>query len=173
MPLGQAMFGKQMLDIPAFWKTDQRTGKLIKHEIDYKKLNTDKTHELMKRWVLTFVAGQILEHRSLQPWATGIRYDFTYYDDIIGALSKIPGDILYDQTSMKRTDIPAYFFSKEQIAWLRKISGTGRFKLYSLAFLQEIFLGKRGSKEEMGLTALMEAIAMFARASTQSIEGAA
>lgn len=164
MKLAEAMFGKEMLSFA-------RKGR--HGPIDYDYVNSDEgKRELFKRWILTYVAGQILEHRSLAYWATGTRHEFTYYEEIIELLSKLPGDLDFNEWDMRATNIPSFFFSKEQIKWLRKISGTGRLWLWTTSFLKQGILGKRGAKEHLGFESIFQAISMFGSAATQTVSGA-
>ena|SRR5579885_1553907 len=178
VPLGEKMFGYQMLNRKEFWKRKRdKNGKLLKDsyyrgEIDWRRVTGndeeqiklgDDEQQITKAWVLTDAARMILEDKENRPWATGERHDFMYYEKIIQALEKIPGDVAIDEGDMRNTNVPRRYFSRADIRWLRKVTGLTRKKMDFLWLLKDLFVGKKGSKEELLLAGYLEIIGLFLR----------
>lgn len=147
MPLGQAMFGHQMLDIPEFRKRKKitkmvrnpETGKMEEKTvergylvenghfvIDYEKVNANKDL-VWKQWALTKLNGDLTAHikkHSREPQFTA-----QYLFHVIEAIESIPSEIMGDEYNMAKTDIKSKVFSKEQIRWFKRLTKTTFFDL--------------------------------------------
>ena len=152
MYMWEAMFGRQLLDRKEFWETDKR-GRPIKDENGLNKIDAKKVQDnqvrVFKDWMLMYLAGQFLNHRSRKPWALATRDGFHFYDDLIKSLEKIPGDIWLEggEKDIDKIEIPSRFFDKADIQFLRKKSKTNR--LYWMATLKGLLLGSREKGESV------------------------
>jgi len=156
--LGEAMFGHEMLNRAEFWKRDKH-GKPInlkdnrgrkmkgKYEIDYQKVQDDK-QLVWKQWFMMKIATDLYDHRAFH--ANEPRFNFTYYQQVIESLERIPGDILQDEHSMKDTVVNKHFFSKSDMKWLRNTARVENFDLYWKAFFKDVFLNDK-PEEGIGL----------------------
>ncbi|MGI8420547.1 MAG: hypothetical protein ACR2LN_07965 [Candidatus Levyibacteriota bacterium] len=158
MPLGQAIFGHLILDVPLFRKkakdiTEEdkekgykRKGLYLvdrdgKHVIDYDKVQSSegKTYA-WKQWALMKLGADMWTH--IDRHSRDPAYGIAHYIDIIEALESIPGEVFGDETDMRKSRVTKSFFSHEQMKWLRRISGTTDFKLFTKAILTDIFQSK-------------------------------
>ena len=157
--LGEAMFGHEMLNRAEFWKRDDkgkpinmvdRKGRKMKglYEIDYQKVQDNK-QALWKQWVMTKIAADLYSHRALHE--DDIRFNFTYYQQAIEALGRIPGNLDQDQYKFKDTHVKEFFFNKADIAWIREKSNATNFSLYAGAFFKDVLLEDDKSDEGIGI----------------------
>lgn len=169
MPLGQAIFGHQILDIPEFRRETKgdhgralseeeikmgykKKGKYVvdadgKYVIDYNKVQKDKTLA-WKQWAMMKFGADMWTHISRHSYDPA--YGLAHYIDIIEAIESIPGEVWGNETDMRGTRVIKPFFSHEQIKWLKKISGTTDFKLYSRAILTDVLTGKHRKESLFG-----------------------
>lgn len=159
--LAEAMFGKEMIDVPEFWtRVDKGTPRAQKYytrsakageewewtwripnEISGAEINANRD-QLVKQMAMTRLASELWSHVDVN--SNDPRYDFRFYETVIAALESIPGGILGDETSLKssRVNVNKWerFFSANDINWIRKKSKTTFFWTYGIAILQAIFL---------------------------------
>lgn len=169
VPLGEALFGYQMLDIPMFWKHEKVLGpdgkplkdakgkdiegkKVIKradgrHEIDYDKVASEKGQTaLYKQFVLMKFAGDMWTH--IDRHSSDPTYDYHHFLEIIEALERIPAEIIGNDKDMRDVRVSKSFFSHAQIKWLRKMAKVDNYSLFKRQFIDDIFGGghdKKGS----------------------------
>ena len=173
--LGESLFGHQILDIPEFRKKANeltkkdredgysRSGKYVKdrdgrYVIDYDKVQDDQTL-VWKQWALMKMGADLWGHISRH--STDPAYGLAHYIDVLEAIESIPGEVMGDDTDMKKNRVVTPFFSHEQIKWLRKISGTTNFKLYGRAIMTDIFTGKHRKDSLFGDSASIFIGAVF------------
>ncbi len=148
VPLAEAMFGKEVLDIPAFWKTEKRihpiTRKLrdmpIKdifgqHVIDAQKVNTNKV-DLVKSIFLNIVAGQIFAHRVR--YGHDIRYGSSFYRSVITVLRSVPDSEFRDPDNLQNNRFMGHAFSRYEIGWLRRKARITEPHLFLLDLVREM-----------------------------------
>jgi hypothetical protein len=160
--LAEAMFGKEMLNIPEFWAeagypgTEGKTAedveivengeivkvKRIKGVIDARKIDKNRG-QLLKQMAKTRLAAELYAHVDFN--STDPRYDFIYYETIIRALEQIPGGIEGDEEDMRSAklvlDPKKRFFTKNDINWIRKKSNTTQQWLFGKAFVTQSATG--------------------------------
>jgi hypothetical protein len=153
VPLAEALFGHQIMNTPEFWLKDEKgnyvyqvdaKGKPTKyHAINYKEINKNKLL-LWKRELLMNVAAQLYSHRDWH--STDPRYDFRYYEKVLDVLSHIPAGVAGDEYDLRNAKVSKYFFTEEDMKWLRKISETTNWDLYMPEFFGAMFMaGKEKS----------------------------
>ena len=175
MTLGESMFGKQLVDIPEFWLAEKDEngrdipGKWVTykdnkgreaHVTDWEKVDANKV-ALFKQWLLTYFSGEFIAYRQMKKWSSDPKYEFWFYEDAIEVLSKIPGSVAYDAGDMRLTEVTSQFFTNDKLEWLREKSGTTRNKLYGLAFLKGMLVGKTGNKDLSVAGGLSDAFGSF------------
>lgn len=153
--IAEKMFGKEVLDVPEFWEkvpegtpgakkysTRDKEGAFhdtwrIPHKISGKEVNENRV-QLIKQVAKTRIAAELYSHVDLH--SSDPRYDFRFYETIISALEKLPGGIEGDEYDMKSAktilDPDKRYFSKEDIAWIRKKSKTTRGRLFGFELLR-------------------------------------
>ena len=151
MTLGEKLFGYELLNRKEFWKI--KDGKVQRENgrnvIDYAKVNSEKGKIfLWKQWALMKIAADLYAHRAKN--STDPSFNLTYYENAIEAIGSIPGEIWGDEMKMQGLKIGESFFNKKDIAWLREISGTTRFSLYSRS-IAESLLWPKDDKDGTGL----------------------
>lgn len=163
IPLGEALFGYQMLDIPEFWKREEdphgdhddshghgKKGKVLKDEkgrrmIDYNLVHKNPT-ALYKQFALMKFAGDMWTH--IDRHSSDPTYDYHHFLEIIEALERIPAEITGSDKDMRDVRISKSFFSHAQIKWLRKMAKVDNYSLFRRQFIDDIFGGghdKKGS----------------------------
>jgi hypothetical protein len=159
MPLGEAMFGHEVLNRPAFWKRDENgrpinmvdaRGRKVKglYEIDYDKLNTKEGKLLLvKQWFMTKIAADLHSHRDIH--STDPRYDINYYTSILSALEAIPSVIGSDEHSITDQVVLERFLSKKDMKWLKKSIKIENFNLFVRAIAKDFLLPE---EEKSGLS---------------------
>lgn len=161
MYLGEAVFGHQILDIPEFRKTRQDVsseewedlkskgftlnGKEIVRPdglnlIDYNKVQENKTLAY-KQWILMKFAGDLWTHIDMH--STDPAFGMEHYMNVLDAIAQLPGSLLGDQTNVKNAKIVDTFFSKEQMKWLKQISGTTTGRMFMRHFFMDIVTGDK------------------------------
>lgn len=169
MTIAEMMFGHGMLNRADFWARDSKNkpipvydnkGKRIKgvFEIDYDKVN-EKPQLIWKQWFMTKIAADLLRHRKL--YLHDERFNFTYYQNAVNALIKIPGKIMSDEYGLQRVIETEPFFSKADIAWLRREAKVETFDLYWKAGASDLLKPKdpeEGIGLFLGLSLLMRTI---------------
>ncbi|HSX09202.1 MAG TPA: hypothetical protein VLF93_03550 [Candidatus Saccharimonadales bacterium] len=164
MPLGEAMLGHQILDIPEFrqkiknldpkrWQIMKQHGYKVKngyvirpdgkHDIDYNLVQENKTM-VYKQWMLMKLGADMWTH--IDRHSTDPAYGMEHYFNVLDAIASIPGNIDGSDTDMRGTRITDTFFSKEQMKWLKKISGTTASKLFMRQFFKDLL----GDKKKQG-----------------------
>jgi hypothetical protein len=153
MPLGEALFGYQMLNREFFWKKRQNVdGKweyvyddFGRHVIDYHKINgkdelgRSGKVKLWKTWALMKIGAELHAHFSRH--STDPAFKLSYYDHVIEALEHIPGNIMGDEFDLVDTKTGKNtFFSEEDIEWLRHISRLTEFSLTWRWILSDLFM---------------------------------
>ncbi len=146
MPLGEAMFGYELLNIPEFrmnkkdkngkdikgrYEKDPSTGRYV---IDYNKVQNDKS-TLYKQWVLMKLGADLWTH--IDRHSTDPSYNVSYYFNVLDALATIPGEVYGDDEKMRNVLVAKSYFSKKQIRWLRQMSGTTNYRLFWKAMLDD------------------------------------
>lgn len=154
--MAQYLFGDEVLDHPRFWKKAKQgdpgaqlvevaneNGKLTKewkipHLLDPAEFNTkDGKVQLYLNAVLISLAGTIVQHRKLS--GRDKRYPDEYYHALFGALESLPSKVLGD--TVQGIDFERNSFTRQDIAWLRRISGTEEWKMATIAIFKAIFKG--------------------------------
>lgn len=152
MPLGQALFGYEILDRHEFWEKDKETGRWLydengRHKIDYAKVQKDKI-TLWKNWAVMKLAADFQRHlkRSAKDRsAFDINHHHTYYLHVLETLEAIPGAIMGDEYNMAGVTVPQSFFSHHDIAILKKKSGIGTTWFWTKYFWDSV--SGKGEKE--------------------------
>ncbi|MBA3723966.1 MAG: hypothetical protein H0W89_03690 [Candidatus Levybacteria bacterium] len=139
IPMGEALFGHQMLDIPEFRMCEKDAngkdieGKYVinqygRHVIDYTKVQGGETL-IFKQWAMTKLGADLLTHidsRSKDP-----NYNVNYFRNVLEAVESIPAEVMGGEFNMKDTAITKKFFNKEQLRWFKKLSKTTEFQLFT------------------------------------------
>jgi hypothetical protein len=167
MPLGEAMFGHQILDIPEFrqtikdlmpdkWKEMREkgykwNGKNVvrpdgKNMINYDRVQENKTLAY-KQWMLMKIGADLWSHIDLH--SIDSAYGMEHYMNVLDAIATLPGGVEGDEYDMNGVRITKPFFSKEQMKWLKEISGTTPMKLFMRQFFADIFIGDKKKQETM------------------------
>jgi len=163
MPLGEAIFGYQILNIPEFrqefdhlLKTDpekweamkkdgfKKKGKYVqrpdgRYEIDYNKVQENKVLAY-KQWGLMKLGADMWAHISRH--STDPAYDMAHFTDILEAIESIPGEVFGSDETMTDTRVVKTMFDEKQMKWLKKISKTTTFRLFNRQFWTDLFGGK-------------------------------
>lgn len=138
IPLGEAMFGYEMLNIPQFrmCKRDAE-GKEIegsyviengRYVIDYNKVgDKDGLTRLWKQFALMKIGGDLWSH--IEKHSRDPKYSIAYFRKVLEAIESIPAEIVGDEFSMRDTYVGKFLFDEEQIKWLKKLSKTTNFRL--------------------------------------------
>ncbi len=158
--LAESMFGREMIDVPEFWKrVDEGTPGAKKyhtrsakggskwewtwrvpHEISGAEINENRD-QLVKQMAKVRIAAELYSHVDAN--SNDPRYDFRFYETVMAALESIPGGIEGDEDSLKggRTNVKKRdrFFSEDDIKWIRKKSRTTFFWTYGWAILGSVF----------------------------------
>jgi hypothetical protein len=164
VPLGEALFGYEVVNRPEFWKLDANGQPVFKvvqagtnkdgspkykqtkyHEIDWGKVNKQKLL-LWKRELMMNIAGQLWAHRDWH--STDPRYDFRYYEKVIDVLAHIPASVGGDEFHFRNSRVMSYFFDKDDIKWLRKLSNTRTWDLYWPTFFGAMFTRDKSDKDD-------------------------
>lgn len=138
IPLAQSMFGHEILDIPEFRKGENifqiENGQIKRdlegrpiHAIDYHKVNANK-EQLYIQVVKGLLAAQLADARDKHSRTPG--YDLAYWHQIYDSLASIPTYLEGTEYSLKKTKAGGRFFSKEDLDWIRKTSGSEEWRLY-------------------------------------------
>ncbi len=159
MPLGKAMMGHQILDIPAFrqeakdltperWEKLKDEGCKVRGQyivdangdnvINYDRVQENKTLAY-KQWMLMKLAGDLWTHIDLH--STDSAYGMEHYMNILDAIAALPGDFEGNEFNLQEGYTNDTFFSKEQMRWLKDISGTTTTKLFFRQFFRDLFQG--------------------------------
>ncbi len=181
MPLGEAIFGYQILNIPEFrqefddlqqtdpekWKWMKsegfkKKGKYIqrpdgRYEIDYNKVQENKVLAY-KQWGLMKLGADMWAHITRH--STDPAYDMAHFTDILEAIESIPGEVFGSDENMTDTRVVKTMFDEKQMKWLKKISKTSTFRLFNRQFWTDIFGGKHKKDTLFGESAgiIMSAI---------------
>jgi hypothetical protein len=157
MPLGEALFGYEMLNRKKFWKKNpDGTWKYRddgRHEINYDIVQEDK-RALWGQFAATKIAGDLYAHMSMH--STDTKWKYHMYQNVIAALEAIPGGIDGNEFDFKGLRITKPFFDKSDIKWLRHMAGVENFDIYWRWILKSIFAP--GDEKGTGIT---EAISLF------------
>lgn len=138
MSLAESMFGNQLMDVKDFWmripekdkdgnaKRDKygEDGKVLEHVIDPNRINSDAGKvKMFKQMALGRIAADIYSHVD---WNSPYpKWDGATIEAIINALEVIPGGLLVDENDLQNTVIPKYFFTRDEIKWLRSLANVG------------------------------------------------
>lgn len=142
--LGEAMFGREIFDIPYFWKPGKERisikSKQWAEKIDWDKVNSAEGKvEIWRQVALARIAAELFAHRDRH--STDPKYNMMYYEQVIKALEEIPADILGDEFNMQSARATGSFFYKDNIDWLRKKAKIERWRLVRNAFFTDLLLG--------------------------------
>lgn len=162
MPLGKAIFGHQILDIPEFrmsskvpkseWEQGwKKRGKYIideegKHVIDYNKVQGNKVLAY-KQWALMKLGADLWTHITRH--STDPAYSMEHYMSVIEAIETIAGEVMGDETDMRGIRAVKPYFDHHQMQWLKRMSGTTTFKLFHRQLLSDLFIGDKRKKESL------------------------
>ena len=142
MPLGEMIFGYEILNIPEFRKKN-KAGKAKKkngrYEIDYAKVQKNQTLA-WKQWALMKIGADLWSH--IDRHGTDPAYDMAHYFDVLEAIETIPGEVWGDDKKMKNMRVVTPFFSHSQMKWLKKMSGTTTMELFTRGIFSDIFADK-------------------------------
>lgn len=151
MPLGEAMFGHQIVDYPEFWKTEKVGAKKSRyvidnngrHVIDWHKVNTPEGGNLLyKRYMLARIGADIIAHKTRSFSDPDI--EVSMLTNVIDALESIPGELFANEYEAHRTMIPkGSFFNKKDINWLKDFARVRQWNLI-IPSLMQTFWGKHG-----------------------------
>lgn len=170
MPLGEAIFGYQILNIPEFrmevehikqkdpemWTAMvkdgyKKKGKYIKGPdgkfvIDYDKVQENKVLAY-KQWALMKIGADLWSHISRH--STDPAFNMHHFMSIIEAIESIAGEIDGSDEEMTDTRMVASYFSEEQMKWLKKISRTTGSQLFRRQFFADIVIGDKKKKQSL------------------------
>lgn len=138
IPLGEAMFGYEMLNIPQFrMLARDAEGKEIKgkyvvkngrYVIDYNKVGSkDELTLAWKQFALMKIGADLWSH--IDKHSRDPKYSIAYFRKVIEAIESIPAEIAVDEYNMKDAYVAKNLFSKEQMQWFKKLSKTTNFRL--------------------------------------------
>lgn len=120
--IAELLFGKEILDIDEF-KTNGK--------IDPAKIQDKNNRKLLfKQAIKYFIAAEIKSHRDLRSPYT--RYGLSELERIYGFLANIPAEIEGDESDMSKAHPTGTFFTKKDIDWIRKKSGTKFWSVFGL-----------------------------------------
>lgn len=135
MSLAESMFGHELMDREQFWtrlpryengkeitdKDGNPTGKVLEHIVDPRLIDTsDGRTQMFKQMALGRIAADIYSHIDLNsPYP---KWDGATITALINALEVIPGALLVDEHDIKNTLVPQFFFTRDDIKWLRSIA---------------------------------------------------
>jgi hypothetical protein len=136
IPLGEAMFGYEMLNIPQFRMCERdKDGKEIegkwmirdgRYVIDYNKVDADKTL-VWKQFSLMKIGADLWSH--IDAHSKDPKYSIGYFRKVLEAIEQIPAEILGDEYNMKDTTVGKYLFDKDQMRWLKNLTKTTNFRM--------------------------------------------
>jgi hypothetical protein len=168
MPLGEAMFGHELLNREEFWLRDPKTGKPINmvddkgrkmkglYEIDYDKVN-DKKILVWKQFFMTKLVADLWAHRAYH--SHDKRFDINYYDNVLAAIESIPGELKSDEFSIRDQFISKSFFDEKDMKWMRTRAKVENYDLFVRAFFKDILLP---DEKDEGIGLLL-ALSLFTR----------
>src|SRR5216683_308882 len=78
-------------------------------------------------------------HHHISRHTTNPRYTLEHFEEVIKSIIELPGNLLGTQYDLQGNVVTQPFFSEEQIAWLRKVSGSNT--KWRTEFLKAIFMG--------------------------------
>ncbi|HVZ58422.1 MAG TPA: hypothetical protein VG935_01555 [Patescibacteria group bacterium] len=155
--LAEAMFGRDILDIPPLIKKGKehisKNDPKWSEKIDWDFLATkDGKVALWHRVALTRLAAELYAHRDAHSHDPA--YGNMYYESIIRALEAIPAEVMGDETSIQSSkEGMKRAFTKEEIAWLRRKSSTEVWRLMRNQVVKDTFMGlAKGFWQSMGLS---------------------
>src|SRR5262249_37281503 len=141
VPLGEAMFGYEMVNRKEFWLKNEKNRYVMdefgRHKIDWREVDENKLL-MWKQWVMTRIGADVYAHKA--HYMTDPQYNFIYYDNIMRALESVPGEIYGNELDMHGLRVPkGKFFTKEDMAWIRKFAGTTHFSLFITGLFQSLW----------------------------------
>ncbi len=160
--MAEKMFGREVLDIPEFWKvvpegtpgakkvrtrsgadgkwqeTWRMAGGSFEDRFDATLVQGNRDM-LLKQIAKVRLAAELYSHVDWN--STDPRYNFIFYETVLQALKQIPGGIAGDETDLKsaklKLDSDERFFSDEDIKWIRAKSNTQEGWLFTKAFIEQ------------------------------------
>jgi hypothetical protein len=163
MSVAEMMYGAQLLDRHDFWagmpgedtkvveekdpsekKRLKRERKTYEHVIDPSRIASKEGRtQMFKQMALGRIAADIYSHRDYfnSPYA---QWDAGTVEALIKALERIPGGLLVDENDLSNTMVPEYFFTKEDIKWLRGLAHVNYGQIAKTEGLLSV--GKAGGK---------------------------
>lgn len=175
LPLGEVLFGYEVLNRKAFWKIQERSDGMWQYEyddegrhvIDWSKFNNVRNKIiLLKQWVMMKIVSLIYIHIQLH--REDPNYNRRFYLNVIKALEDIPGDILSYEYNIIGKKPPRCFFSKADLSWLRNMVRIEHFDLYWVDKAQELLSPSSpnipGALEVLGLVSMEAKESFFLRA---------
>jgi hypothetical protein len=166
MPLGEALFGHQILDIPEYRKCEKdengkdKPGKWIigadgRYEIDYTKLQ-EKPTQAYKQWALMKLGGDLWTH--IDKHSKDPNYNVHYFTTVLDAINSIPADFLGDEFNLTAGAVTKNFFSKEDIKWLKNLSKTTEFRMFLRGLWQDLTKHKSDGGLSDSVTMFLNAV---------------
>jgi hypothetical protein len=138
--VGEALWGKQVyMD---FVNGKNRNGDKRAQDTDLtpgdvmeRRSNPNNREEYWKRPLMYMIAAEIRAHTTFE--SGYVKYNFGQIQKIYDWLEHMSGALEYDENDMSKTrrDPKRMFFSKEDIKWIRRVSGTSKFGLYMTEIL--------------------------------------
>ncbi len=167
----QYFFSNEILDHPQFWKSpdpknkdEMRRSKMVEitdgkgnitkvrkipHVIDPKELNT--ADGKIQLYILAGLAGfgaQVLQHR--QNFTHDKRFQDEFINSMYDSLQSLPNAVMFKDIPMKNVRWKTNAISRLDIKWLREHTGTGVWKMATIAIFKSLFWGTLEGFEEAG-----------------------
>ena len=149
IPMAQRLFGYEILDWPQFHREGTPKGSRSWETIDWNIVNSSKGRDILFANVVTgLLAAEVWRARDMLSYDPA--HDNFYWEDMYQAIQSIPTYITGDDIDMRHVQALGKFFDKQRTNWIRKKTGTERWKFYSKE------LGKLGSDPKMFWTVLKQ-----------------
>ncbi|MBI5045263.1 MAG: hypothetical protein HZC02_05015 [Candidatus Levybacteria bacterium] len=171
--LAEAMFGRELLDIEAFWhKEKDAEGNEIKDKdghaivrkdikdikidaknwvdkIDWSKLaSKEHKHMLWRRAAWGRIAAEIHAHRDRH--SSDPKYNDWIYNEVIEALETIGDGVGGDEFNMQKSREQGKNLSEEEIQWMRKKAGITEGQIMRRAFFMDLLLSLKDTFKDVG-----------------------
>lgn len=150
VPLAEATFGREILNIPEFWKRDKRGNPIPDertggYKIDYNLINSPRGKTVLFKSVLsTELAAGLrahFDHISNDPL-----FDLPYFVAVMDTIEELPGKYLGTEFGMKNTVKGERLFSRAERKRLFQRADITMHKLYRRALIGELFMPKSGER---------------------------
>lgn len=175
--LAEAMFGRELLDIPEFWQAEKgKDGKELKDhhghpvpkkgiekikitdenwadKIDWSKLaNKDHKHMLWRRAAWGRIAAEIHAHRDRH--SSDPKYNDWIYNEVIEALETIGDGVGGDEFNMQKSREKGKNLTHEEIEWIRKKAGITEGQIMRRALFMDILVSLKEGLKDIGKASL-------------------